>query len=123
MGVLAVSAPAQRQDARIPKLDALMDAYASLGEISGAVLVAERGRVLLRRGIGLSDREFNVSLRAEHRFGIGSITKGFTAVLVLRHAARGRIALDTPVVRYWPDFPDPSRGGITIRHLLTHRSG
>ncbi|MGH7694500.1 MAG: serine hydrolase [Gemmatimonadaceae bacterium] len=120
---IASPGAAQPTDARIAKLNALMDAYASLGDIGGVVLVAERGRVLMRRGLGYSDREFNVPARPEHRFVIGSITKGFTAVLTLRQVARGRIALDTPVVRYWPEFPDPSNGVITIRHLLTHRSG
>ncbi len=120
---IASTAAAQRPDARVARLNALAEAYASHGDISGVVLVAERGRVLMRRGLGYSDREFNVAARPEHRFVIGSITKGFTAVLALRQAARGRIALDTPVVRYWPEFPDPSNGVITIRHLLTHRSG
>ncbi len=120
---IASTAAAQRPDARVARLNALMDAYASLGDISGVVLVAERGRVLMRRGVGYCDREFNVAARPEHRFVIGSITKGFTAVLTLQQVARGRIALDTPVVRYWPEFPDPSNGVITIRLLLTHRSG
>jgi CubicO group peptidase (beta-lactamase class C family) len=120
---IASAAVAQRPDARVAKLNALMDAYASLGDISGVVLVAERGRVLVRRGLGYSDWEFKVAARPEHRFVIGSITKGFTAALILRQVAAGRIALDTPVVRYWPEFPDPSNGAITIRHLLTHRSG
>ncbi|HEV8363833.1 MAG TPA: serine hydrolase [Gemmatimonadaceae bacterium] len=120
---IASTGAAQRTDARIAKLKALMGAYASLGDISGVVLVAERGRVLMRRAVGYSDREFDITARPEHRFVIGSITKGFTAVLTLQQVARGRIALDTPVVRYWPEFPDPSNGDITIRHLLTHRSG
>src|SRR4026208_2487119 len=111
-----------QSEPRIAKLNALISAYDSLGQLSGAVLVAERGRVLLRRGAGYSDRELNVAVRPEHRFVIGSITKGFTAVLALREVARGRIALDSPAVRYWPEFPDPSKGDITIRHLLTHRS-
>jgi CubicO group peptidase (beta-lactamase class C family) len=114
---------AAQSDPRIAKLNALISAYDSLGQLSGAVLVAERGRVLLRRGAGYSDRELNVAVRPEHRFLIGSLTKAFTAVLTLRQVAHGHLALDTPVVRYWPDFPDPSHGAITIRHLLTHRSG
>ena len=120
---MASAGVAQRPDARVAKLNALMDAYASRGDVSGVVLVAERGRVLMRRGLGYSDWEFKVAARPEHRFVIGSITKGFTAALILRQVAAGRIALDTPVVRYWPQFPDPSNGTITIRHLLTHKSG
>src|SRR5215216_5147028 len=70
-----------QRDSRIAKLKALVDAYVSLEQLSGVVLVAERGRILLRRGVGYSDREMNVAAKPEHRFVIGSITKGFTAVL------------------------------------------
>src|SRR4026208_2230062 len=80
---------AGQSDPRIAKLNALISAYDSLGQISGAVLVAEQGRVLLRRGAGYSDRELSVAARPEHRFLIGSLTKAFTAVLALKQVARG----------------------------------
>jgi len=110
-------------DPRVAKLTALVDQYAALREASGVILVAERGHVLLRRGLGFSNRELSVETRPTHRFLIGSMTKAFTAALVMRQVARGRIALDSSAVRYWPEFPDPSHGRITIRHLLTHQSG
>ncbi|MGQ0647969.1 MAG: serine hydrolase [Gemmatimonadaceae bacterium] len=119
-----------RPDPRVTRLHALIDRYTSLGQLNGSVLVVERGQVLLRRAAGMSDRELGVPARPEHRYIIGSLTKAFTAALVLREVDRGRIALDSPVVRYWPEFPAPvidsasgRRAGITIRHLLTHRSG
>jgi CubicO group peptidase (beta-lactamase class C family) len=113
----------QRRDPRPARIAAVLRAYAALEQLSGAVLVAERGSILFRGGFGFSDRELRVPVAPEHRFLIGSLTKAFTATLLLQEVARGRIALDTPVVRYWPEFPDPSGGAITIRHLLTHRSG
>ena len=118
------AASSQRQpDPRPARIAALLRAYDGLEQLSGAVLVAERGKILFRGGFGFSDRELRVPVAPEHRFLIGSLTKAFTATLVLQEVARGRIALDTPVVRYWPEFPDPSGRSITIRHLLTHRSG
>ena len=110
-------------DSRISRIDALMRAYTELEQFSGVVLVAEEGRVLYREGLGLADRELGVGASPENRFVIGSMTKAFTAVLVLQQANQGRLQLETPVVAYWPEFPDPSGGKITIRHLLRHRSG
>jgi D-alanyl-D-alanine carboxypeptidase len=54
-------------------------------------------------------------------FELGSITKTYTAALVLRLAAAGTLALDDPLTRWLPDFPASS--GVTLRHLLNHTSG
>src|SRR6185295_7422505 len=53
-------------------------------------------------------------------FNLGSISKQFLAVLVLKQYEKGKLKLDDPVNRYLPDFPYPQ---ITLRHLLTHTSG
>lgn len=119
----ARAATQEEADPRIARIDSLMRSYTELGQFSGVVLVAEEGRVLYREGLGLADRELGVEASPEHRFVIGSLTKAFTAVLVLQQVNEGRLELDAPVVRYWPEFPDPSDGNITIRHLLRHRSG
>ncbi len=110
-------------DTRTALLDTLVTAYADLEQFSGAVLVAERGRVVYRAGFGFADRELSVPISPNHRFVTGSMSKAFTAVLVLQQVERGVLALDSPTVRYWPEFSDSSRGQMTIRHLLTHRSG
>lgn len=124
LGLPRGSAPSQAgSDPRAARIDTLVRAYAELDQFAGAVLVAEDGRVLYRRGIGMADRELGVPATPEHRFVIGSMTKAFTAVLVLQEVAAGRLELDAPVVRYWAEFPDPSGGLITVRHLLAHRSG
>jgi D-alanyl-D-alanine carboxypeptidase len=52
---------------------------------------------------------------------LGSITKTYTAVVILRLAEEGRLSLDDPVARFLPDFPDGAL--ITVRHLLSHTSG
>jgi D-alanyl-D-alanine carboxypeptidase len=54
-------------------------------------------------------------------FELGSITKTYTAALVLRLAAAGRLGLDDTLARWLPDFPDA--GGVTLRQLLNHTSG
>jgi CubicO group peptidase (beta-lactamase class C family) len=110
-------------DPRTAAIDRLMRAYAELEQFSGAALIAEDGEVLYRAAWGMADRELGVKASPDHRFVIGSNTKAFTAVLVLQQVNEGRLGLDEPAVRYWPEFPDPSGGRITVRHLLAHRSG
>ncbi|HEV8371090.1 MAG TPA: serine hydrolase domain-containing protein [Pyrinomonadaceae bacterium] len=110
-------------DPRPARIATLLRAYSDLDQLSGAVLVAEKGKILFRGASGFADKELRVPAAPEHRFLIGSLTKAFTAVLTLQEVAAGHISLDEPAVTYWKEFPDPSGGKITVRHLLTHRSG
>jgi len=52
-----------------------------------------------------------------------SMTKGLLALLVARLVEQGRIDLDAPVVRYWPEFGQAGKGAITVRQLMAHRAG
>lgn len=89
---------------------------------SGAVLVRRGDELLLRRGFGLADRERELANTPETVFRIGSVSKQFTAALVLRLAERGLIDLDALAGEYWSDCP-PAWSEITVRHLLGHTSG
>jgi D-alanyl-D-alanine carboxypeptidase len=71
---------------------------------------------------GLADIERGIAMRPRDRLRIGSVSKSFTAVTVLRLVARHRIALDAPVDRYLPGLV-PGGRRMTIRHLLGMRSG
>lgn len=92
-------------------------------DFSGNVLVARRGRVAYRGSFGLADRRFGVKVGAGTRFRIASITKAFTAVLVLQLAEEGRLGLDEPLRTYLPKFPGEGTDRITVRQLLNHTSG
>jgi len=120
-GVVAAapaSAGAQTVQAR---LTAVVDQYAGRG-VSGSVLVARGGTVLLRVGRGLADRGAGVPNTPETEFNIGSLTKQVTAAAVLLLAQRGKLRTSDPVSAYVADAPVSWRA-ITIRHLLTHTSG
>ncbi|MFI9604147.1 serine hydrolase domain-containing protein [Streptomyces sp. NPDC052043] len=70
---------------------------------------------------GLADHGTGDLISTADRFRIGSVTKTFSAVVLLQLAAEGRVKLDDPVNRYLPGLlPD---GRITVRHVLSHRSG
>ena len=95
---------------------------AALHGLSGAIVVAQRGEVVLRKGYGVADRERGVTVGPETPFFIGSLAKQFTAAAVLRLAADGKLALDDSLGTFFPDAPADKRG-ITVRQLLSHTSG
>ncbi|WP_281157531.1 serine hydrolase domain-containing protein [Streptomyces sp. HYC2] len=70
---------------------------------------------------GVADRRTGDWINTADRFRIGSVTKTFSAVVLLQLAAEGRVKLDDPVNRYLPDLLPDDR--ITVRHVLGHRSG
>jgi D-alanyl-D-alanine carboxypeptidase len=89
---------------------------------SGALLVRRGDEVLLRRGLGPADREREIDNGPQTVFRIGSVSKQFTAALVLRLAERGALDLDALAGEYWIDCP-PDWSEVTVRHLLGHTSG
>lgn len=104
------------------RLDELVQRRVAATEFTGTVLVAQRGAVLLDRGYGLANREWDIANTPDTHFRIGSITKQFTAVAILLLEERGRLKLSDPVSAHLPDAP-AAWSGITLRHLLTHTSG
>jgi CubicO group peptidase (beta-lactamase class C family) len=107
------------QDVR--RLEEVVDALAAQG-FMGAVLVARGDEVLLNKGWGQANVEWNVPNTPSTRFRIASITKQFTAAAILLLEERGKLSVDDPVRKYLPDAP-ASWNTITIFHLLTHTSG
>lgn len=83
----------------------------------GSVLVSCGPDVLLESNYGLPDSETRTP-----SYWIASITKQFTAAAILRLAEQGRLSLDDPISRFFPEAP-ADKAGITIFELLTHRSG
>lgn len=70
---------------------------------------------------GYADRETGRPMTPDTPCFLGSISKTYTAVVILRLAEKGLLSLDDPVARFLPTFPEGSK--ITLRHLLTHTSG
>lgn len=97
------------------------EAYAA-DEPGCAVIVVQGGEVLLRVGRGMANLELNVPIEPDMVFRIASITKQFTAVSILMLTEQGKITLDDPITRFFPDYPTQGHH-ITIKHLLNHTSG
>lgn len=86
------------------------------------IAIVKDGKFLRTAGYGWSDLERCVAVTDDTLFGIGSISKEFTAAGVMALVNRGRLSLDDPIVKYLPEGANRWQG-ITVRHLLTHTSG
>ncbi len=99
----------------------LTDAAANRG-FGGAVVVEFKGKVLLRAGYGLANRERAVPFTPDTPAQIGSITKTFTGLLLSQLIAEGKIDPNATLRTYLPNAPEPA-GSTTINQLLTHTGG
>ena len=90
--------------------------------IPGLSLVLLRGEDAAERHFGFRDLRSRVPPRSDTRYGIGSVTKVFTAVAVLQLVQEGRVALDEPLARHLGSEAE-AFGDATVRHVLAHASG
>ena len=80
------------------------------------------GKVVKACGYGVADLEHNVPVTPQTVFKIGSVSKQLLSAGVLLLAQDGRVRIDDPISKFYPDAPESWRG-ITVRHFLTHTSG
>jgi CubicO group peptidase (beta-lactamase class C family) len=98
-----------------PVRDAFADNFASRAETGGALCVTVGGKVVADLWGGWAHPDTLVNF-----FSVG---KGLMALLAARLAGDGRLDIDAPVARYWPEFGAAGKAAITVRHLLTHQAG
>jgi len=108
----------------------VMELYANKGHhnriespFNGVMLVAKNDKLLLKKAYGFADKEQKQALTTNTPFLIGSITKQFTAMLVLQQVQYGVLELNKSIVDYLPYFPKDKGQKITIHRLLSHTSG
>ncbi len=109
------------QDAA-PKLDEYLSEITKQGRFSGAALVARDGKVILSKGYGLANAEFDVPNTPQTKFRLGSITKQFTAAAILLLQERGKLNVQDPICKYFDSCPEAWKE-VTIHHLLSHTGG
>jgi len=123
LATLFVAVPLATAQPLADKLDALLSDYHTSGQLNGTVLLAQGDEVLYERGFGEANMSWDIPNTPDTRFRIGSVTKQFTAALILQFAEDGRLNLDDPITAHIPDYPAAAGDRITIHHLLTHTSG
>ena len=122
MGLMASSAAVAAPADFAAKADAyLKTAYPADGP-GVAAIVVDDGKVVYSGGQGLADVEAKQAITADTVFRLGSITKQFTAAVILQLAEEEKLSLSDPLSKYLPDFPKPG-ADATIAQLLNHTSG
>jgi CubicO group peptidase (beta-lactamase class C family) len=116
------SLPSYAQEKTV-KIDQFVSLHHQFGHFNGAALVADQGKVIYKKGFGLANMEWNIPNATDTKFRLGSITKQFTATLILQLVEQGKIKLDGKLIDYLPDYRKDTGEKITIHHLLTHTSG
>lgn len=105
------------------EIDALMTRFLIPG--AGLALIKD-GQIIYTKGYGYSNVAKKQYVTDESTFGIGSITKSFTALAIMQLVEVGKVDLDAPVTRYLPEFrlaDEVYTPLLQVRHLLTHSSG
>ena len=98
-----------------------MQAVSEVKNFSGAVMVVRNDTILLQKGYGLANREWNVPNTADTKFQIASNTKQFTAACILQLVEQGKLSLDDTMGKFIPGFEYGDT--VTIHMMLSHSSG
>ena len=117
---LLVSIGALAQDVT-RTLDELLRTYEKQGKFNGSVLVAYKGKILLEKGYGWKNVADSLKNDEKTIYQIGSVTKQFTATLILQQQEARKLSVNDQLIKYFPSYPKGD--SITIHHLLTHTSG
>lgn len=105
------------------KIDKLLTQYHQLEQFNGVTLISHKGKVLLKKGYGKANFEWDINHTVEGKFKIASITKQFTAMLILQLVEQKKLKLDEKLIEYYPGYRADTGSKITIRQLLNHTSG
>ncbi len=97
--------------------------YAKDHAFSGTIAISRNGKVEYTRSFGLASLQLRVPNTDHTRYKIASITKAFTAVLILQLRDAGKLDLDKPIKTYLPSYTGPAASRVTIHQLLNHTSG
>ncbi len=121
--VTAVPLPALAVPADFPaKAEALLrDAYPATGP-GAAVIVVEDGKAVFKGGQGLADIDARRTITPDTVFRLGSITKQFSAAVMLQLVSEGKVSLDDKLSKFLPGYPEPG-ANATIAQLLNHTVG
>src|SRR5262249_10545191 len=84
-----------------------------------ALLVVRNGEIVKSQGYGYSNVELQAPVKPETIFQSGSVGKQFTATAVMMLVEEGKLSLDDPLTKFFPDAP-PAWRNVRVRHLLSH---
>lgn len=122
--IFSRSAAAQAQRSELStKVDAVFAALDKKDSPGCALAVVRHGKIVYERGYGMANLDYNLAISPKSNVYIASPSKQFTAFSVALLAERGKLSLDDPLTKYFPELPVSVYGSVTIRQLIHHTSG
>jgi CubicO group peptidase (beta-lactamase class C family) len=103
------------------KLDKYFETLEANNKFMGSVAVYKGNEIVYSKSVGYIDIADKLKANSRSKYRIGSISKTFTSVLVMKAVEMGKLELDQSIEKYFPTITNA--GKISIRHLLCHRSG
>lgn len=112
-----------RASAQADKYDAVISQYINNNNFNGAVIITRNGKTIYSKSTGIANRTNSTLITANTKFKIASITKTFTAVLILQLIEQGKLSLTDTIGKYLPQYTGEAKDKVTIYQLLTYSSG
>lgn len=120
--LISLWAVAQPDEKLTQRIDSLFSRWDRTNSPGCALAVVKDGKIIYKRGYGMSNLEYNIAITPGSLFHVASISKQFTAAAIQRLAIEGKLSLHDDVRKYIPDIPDFGHI-ITIGNLIHHTSG
>ncbi len=114
---------APKGDPRAADIERFMDAYSGEGMFNGIAVVASDGEVIFEKSYGYANAEWETKADRHTKFRLASVTKQFTAMMILQLAEEGKLTLEDNISDHLPWYREDTGSRITIHQLLTHTSG
>jgi teichoic acid D-alanine hydrolase len=106
-----------------PNFDKIINDFAQEKNFNGVALVATKGKIDYLKSVGQANRQTGTAMAKQTKFKIASITKTFTAVLILQLHEQGKLNLNDPISKFLSNYKGEKNNEATIHHLLTYSSG
>ncbi|UCF70925.1 MAG: beta-lactamase family protein [candidate division WOR-3 bacterium] len=108
---------------KVLAIEKLMERFYDNEQFYGTILISVNGEILYQHATGYANRDSLIPNTVDTKFRIASATKQITTILILQMVEEGKLRLDDALTDILPEYPKDKGRGITVRHLLTHRSG
>ncbi len=119
--VLFISTFLNAQQTKFQKIDSLLTFLSVNNKFMGSIALNENNKVVFAKAYGFADLETNKKLDENSKLKIGSITKIFTATMIMQLVDEKKLSLDSKLSAFYPKIVNADK--ITIHHLLHHRTG